>query len=572
MSGQAQGDCCFCNENLLSPTSEPYRDPSLEQRCDENQAIQSKLLYRPLSVHETRLLEIQASSTQTPLVGRLFAAVPEVDVAYFPELNCHKEFLAISYYWGKDRTPEYHFKCNDITYPIPLQAYRALHRIRNSHQPRYVWIDTVCINQHDEREKEQQVAKMCSIYQSARQVVVYLGEYSSGAAKFLLDIMHDYEDAQGDWVPIARDRIDRIKYDQEGPFCETHVDLIIDGLQELTEIPWFTRMWIKQELWAARSVEVLRGASIFPWTMLDPSRFILSDLKDHIPRQRQEAMQTLSTRFRQLIQPLEIGSAEDHANAKTKGIRNPFLDLEQDRDIVSVLIAVQSDAAECANPRDYVYALLGMTNISTTGPQYNAPNAFQIDYKEPAVNTFKRLAEHIIVRDNSLFILFLSDAFPRRDGSGVVDGQVLPSWVPDWRDPIGLVLRPRERARQYFERSAKSRNVQVHDNTISTCGRRVGRLGSELQLNYTDDASRLFWERLVRWRDLPETAQPLDEVVILDSTHLPVLLRPINNGSASNFFYVGPLGPHDWLIGSYEIPDTFEAEITKVPMMRVFLL
>ena len=76
----------------------------------------------------------------------------------------------------------------------------------------------------------------------------------------------------------------------------------------------------------------------------------------------------------------------------------------------------------------------------------------------------------------------------------------------------------------------------------------------------------------MHWRDLPETAQSMDEVVILDSTHLPVLLRPMNNGAVSDFFYVGSLGPRDRLIESYEIPDTFEAEFTKIPMMRVSLL
>ena len=55
------------------------------------------------------------------------------------------------------------------------------------------------------------------------------------------------------------------------------------------------------------------------------------------------------------------------------------------------------NATECADSWDFVYALLGTTNTNTAGPRQNAPNVFQIDYEESAANTFKRLAEHIIV-------------------------------------------------------------------------------------------------------------------------------------------------------------------------------
>lgn len=49
---------------------------------------------------------------------------------------------------------------------------------------RLIWVDALCINQEDDRERAGQVKIMGSIYQRARLVKVWLGKEGSGIMKY----------------------------------------------------------------------------------------------------------------------------------------------------------------------------------------------------------------------------------------------------------------------------------------------------------------------------------------------------------------------------------------------------
>lgn len=112
-------------------------------------------------------------------------------------------YIGLSYYWGDDQNPSYHLECNGIEYPIPVAAYRALYRLRDRYVPTYIWIDTVCINQYDDLDRSKQVAKIRSIYQNAKEVVIYLGEHTklelsasgkiSSATEWVVGLLNDFQ-------------------------------------------------------------------------------------------------------------------------------------------------------------------------------------------------------------------------------------------------------------------------------------------------------------------------------------------------------------------------------------------
>jgi hypothetical protein len=52
----------------------------------------------------------------------------------------------------------------------------ALRHIRHHEEDRIFWIDAICINQNDEKERSDQVQLMRQIFSSARTVVAWLGE------------------------------------------------------------------------------------------------------------------------------------------------------------------------------------------------------------------------------------------------------------------------------------------------------------------------------------------------------------------------------------------------------------
>jgi hypothetical protein len=64
------------------------------------------------------------------------------------------------------------------------------------------WYDIVCINQADNDEKSEQVAKMRSIYERAKQVIIWLGPSADG--------MRDIIQASGDRLVDIKVRLDVI--------------------------------------------------------------------------------------------------------------------------------------------------------------------------------------------------------------------------------------------------------------------------------------------------------------------------------------------------------------------------
>jgi hypothetical protein len=67
----------------------------------------------------------------------------------------------------------------------------ALRQLRHSLEARIMWIDAVCINQEDPKERSEQVNKMKSIYQKASRVAIWLGpqyKNSEYAIEFLSEI------------------------------------------------------------------------------------------------------------------------------------------------------------------------------------------------------------------------------------------------------------------------------------------------------------------------------------------------------------------------------------------------
>ncbi|KAF4334235.1 hypothetical protein FBEOM_11931 [Fusarium beomiforme] len=92
------------------------------------------------------------------------------------------DFIALSYVWGYPKKaegePPHLITVDGVAFEVGPNLFFALAQLSQSLRIRQgfkVWIDAICINQADLDERSQQVARMCDIYQSAWQVVIWLG-------------------------------------------------------------------------------------------------------------------------------------------------------------------------------------------------------------------------------------------------------------------------------------------------------------------------------------------------------------------------------------------------------------
>jgi hypothetical protein len=90
-------------------------------------------------------------------------------------------YYAVSYRWGKN-PPLRRIILNDEEAWVPESAVKALRTVCHPvHGKRdlSVWIDAICINQSDDAEKSQLVAMMGDVYETASEVLIYLGDEES---------------------------------------------------------------------------------------------------------------------------------------------------------------------------------------------------------------------------------------------------------------------------------------------------------------------------------------------------------------------------------------------------------
>lgn len=71
------------------------------------------------------------------------------------KLGGKPQFDAMSYRWGDPRG--HSVKCNGEILPVNGNLNFALQRFRLIKQPRLLWVDDICINQDDEKERGQEV-------------------------------------------------------------------------------------------------------------------------------------------------------------------------------------------------------------------------------------------------------------------------------------------------------------------------------------------------------------------------------------------------------------------------------
>ncbi|CAN9453286.1 unnamed protein product [Alternaria alternata] len=113
------------------------------------------------------LIELQPGERTDPFCGR-FTVI---------SIDGEDKFDALSYMWG-DASPVNKIVFDGAAIRIAWNLARALEYLRDQQgsEVRKIWIDAVCINQKDEKERGHQVVMMRSIYSKADCVRIWINE------------------------------------------------------------------------------------------------------------------------------------------------------------------------------------------------------------------------------------------------------------------------------------------------------------------------------------------------------------------------------------------------------------
>jgi hypothetical protein len=129
---------------------------------------------------EFRLIELSPSAESESIKCDLRS--------YSMNMN-YPAYVALSYAWGRQERFD-DIDLNGSRFPVGKNLWQFLHHMRLRDKHITLWIDAICINQSNVKERNHQVQMMRQIYSNAQSVSVWLGEagdsrYSNVAMDYL---------------------------------------------------------------------------------------------------------------------------------------------------------------------------------------------------------------------------------------------------------------------------------------------------------------------------------------------------------------------------------------------------
>ncbi|RDW77156.1 hypothetical protein BP6252_05209 [Coleophoma cylindrospora] len=321
-----------------------------------------ELPYRYEALTETdsiRLLRILPSKdVDAPLQVQLF------DYILDGTLGQTHPYEALSYVWGEPvktcSISVHSCKSSMQTLPITSNLHKALLRLRYSTLERVIWVDAICINQEDKQEKQQQIRLMYKIYTHANCVIVWLGEEADDSDQALEELRMTGSKKAVDFA---------------------HEEIVQETVAKLLRRDWFQRIWVLQEVAAARRVEILCGRS-----KIDGYAFCL-------------AMDSLRESFKAHN---ELQTLQNAIGSITYLIRGAiFRPYRQTLGTISEAICPLGELVDmfrthqASEPQDKVYALLGMSSDGMNSDDMSKPNLLP-DYSVPYEELLNRLVQFVL--------------------------------------------------------------------------------------------------------------------------------------------------------------------------------
>lgn len=415
-----------------------------------------------------RTLELLGGQPQEPLCGILHTHT-NVGETYYE---------AISYVWG-DGTPSHSIEVDGKRLAITANLHAVLRRLRNTDKSRHVWADGICINQQDNGEKAKQVSRMGSYYQLAARVVVYMGECEDGSQHIpsLLDAIEKASTRPlelslealilgggGSSRSGASDPHDMDMLSMMGLPPAHHTCWV--ALSRLFLRPWWNRYWIIQEIVMATKADIVCGSWSVSWERFATSMRALDDLGiPWVPAGGRDGIRTMhrvftaQRNFVNLVVLRESAVTRSQASSSAAAPPTPTWCL--------VDVVEKCRTASATDPRDYIYAALGMSmEHAGLRPVGDLQRVTLPDYDEDTAKVFTRYAGYMVTWGHGIKLLY-SACIGRDATRSTLD---IPSWVPDWsvREVGWRSLAPRDDgAANYDYKAASALRPSIRLSTVS---------------------------------------------------------------------------------------------------------
>lgn len=324
-------------------------------------------------------------------------------------------YEAISYHWG-DQTAKASILLNGQPFEAPLSSTEALRNLRWPQDTRMVWIDALCINQEDLAERGHQVAVMGNIYWYASRTLIWLGHEDEKTRPALMLLHYILKETSKDNTS-AETINGKIQLVERGTGYAAK-DLITAFFGR----PWFTRVWVFQEVMLSQDSICHIGRRSISWQEVGSIAFTIpkllstTDFTSNMMIKEDIAMAFLL--------PLASG----RPSSRSSHVPTPDEPPAEPRRLLDLILKTMT--LKCSDPRDKIFGLLGLT----TWAQSERTLLHQIEpsYTESIEICMRSATLAVIQEENSLTPLIFADDTMSRPREP--EEEHWPSWAVHWHN------------------------------------------------------------------------------------------------------------------------------------------
>ncbi|KAH7177277.1 heterokaryon incompatibility protein-domain-containing protein [Fusarium sp. MPI-SDFR-AT-0072] len=526
-------------------------------KTPENARFYSANMYESLdtSKREIRLIELSTQTGGGILECKLLPATLLADA--------RKQYLALSYCAGEP-TDTRDIRVNGVKCNIFANLHHALvvarrYWIRFSRQtPLRLWIDQLCVNQHDLKERSHQVGFMRDIYQGAEHTLACLStsKTSGRGMKWLIDLCEAVPSRE-DYEPFRYNREDELGADDEAEsedgtresdelsdisdsecfggykqqwfrisdylWDNMHIEKFVNGwiaFYDVLTSPWWNRAWICQEFLVSSQEQCWRTmqgfCGIHKYDLMNRNNLpMFQNLSTGCARDRHLCRILDTVRERDLIRQVDhVGTA-----LKMKIRWTGSMDIE---DLLS-----HSRSCKSSDDRDRVYAILG---LASPGYQILPDYSHDMTVAKVMIMTTKAIIEN----EDSLGILVQAATLVRSRNLDV------PSWVVDWSSTEASDIRNNHFGNRHFHRISRIPHEppeptfqivrNITDETQAHILRVYGTFITKVRLNSREWPFAGFYSAQGWKGGALISITDGDEVWILYGLRVHIVLRPYRDG------------------------------------------
>ncbi|CAI6331468.1 unnamed protein product [Periconia digitata] len=518
------------------------------RRIDHNSPLKT-LSHQSSSIYRYKSLKV---SDEIRLVRLLPAKNRDDDVqCVITHTALHRGlcFEALSYAWGSTVLSQTIHTFEGIV-RVTQNCSDALRDLRHQDESRLLWIDAICINQESNDEKNHQVPLMSKIYAAASRTLIYIGPDLLATAR---DTFRHLEEGDGYCHKCEDCRLRRMSNSNLSWHRTTRKhgpETMWNDLTRIVGMPWFSRVWVLQEIANSKKALLVWGTESVDWKVLSTTAIrIYSDTASY--RSRFPA-------WRQFRLPPTLLLADSDPR--------PFNDL-----YTLIHFAKNTHASD---PRDKVFALLGLLKPTVR-------HGIVPDYNKSVEEVYFDFVQNFVRVYNHLDILRFHQPEPEEhwlepephSTANSAKGEMIPerknfepeSRVPSWLPSLDFETEPTtgiyygikkeseiEKSSQPVKRDCTSKHHDHHGPAMEVSLLRDATVSEYIEKIKRDEGllSSQTWSRLMVTLDILRS-RPINDIVMLyhagrirandEICHIrgvsgPVILRPVQNGHAGPTF------------------------------------